>query len=114
MGKKKLRSRNFNNLWLENDSPRVLNDLCMTYLWSANDSPPHFVSYRILLFPFSGRISGQKVNWGQNGEINGRRNFLVALVHGKGRHGMHHPAAKVGPILFFPLLSNLIYTFLPP
>ncbi|KAK4354779.1 hypothetical protein RND71_026973 [Anisodus tanguticus] len=44
----------------------------------------------------NGLTSGQKVNWEQNGEINGRRNFLVALVHGKGRLGMHHLAAKGG------------------
>uniref|UniRef100_A0A3Q7JD64 Uncharacterized protein n=1 Tax=Solanum lycopersicum TaxID=4081 RepID=A0A3Q7JD64_SOLLC len=44
----------------------------------------------------NGLISGQKVNWEQNGETNGRRNLSLALVHGKGRLGMHHSAAKDG------------------
>jgi len=43
----------------------------------------------------SGQISGLRLNSEQNGEINGKRNSLPALVHVKEKPGMCLPVVNV-------------------
>lgn len=51
--------------------------------------------FHVLFFLFPGLINGLRPNLELNGEISGKKSFLLVLAHGKGRRGMYLLVVKV-------------------